>query len=488
MGVKISEAFAYREKKIEHTREQWIKWYGEKVKLMEAEYQEVTPVEFYRDLFPAGSFQTRGNFDDKGNGLIDILSCYCYADREKQYCKKYVLTDELGGLKYVLESNSKADSRLCLCSPVSYYGKHKTNKMAHELFAMVLDIDYVGISQLKNMMKQIGNGARTMPPNYIVNSGRGIHLYYLLKEPIPCYEYMVKQLTKFKAVMQDFVWNESTSLTPKKADHGACTQAFRMVGSETKLGKAYITRAYKVREERWTIEELYLWINQRASSFLKGVDMPKLREPIEVYRQKHPLTFEEAKKKYPNWIPSKSGKSERWICKKDLYNWWLEQIKQKAVVGGRYYAILALAAYGSKCKVPIKQVKKDALELLPYLESLTNDELNHFTKSDIEDALRFLRADKKNVTYKLTRARISELTKIDIPKNKRNGRKQVIHLKIARSIREIRQSIGENVSGGGRPDKQKIVEEWRKAHPDGKKIDCERETGLSRHTVLKWWE
>ena len=395
-----------------------------------------------------------------------------------------MLTDELGGLKYVLESSSKADSRLCLCSPVSYYGKHKTNKMAHELFAMVLDIDYVGISQLKNMMKQIGNGARTMPPNYIVNSGRGIHLYYLLKEPIPCYEYMVKQLTKFKAVMQDFAWNESTSLTPKKADHGACTQAFRMVGSETKLGKAYTTRAYKVREERWTIEELYLWINQRASSFLKGVDMPKLREPIEVYRQKHPLTFEEAKKKYPNWIPSKS---ERWICKKDLYNWWLEQIKQKAVVGGRYYAILALAAYGSKCKVPIKQVKKDALELLPYLESLTNDELNHFTKSDIEDALRFLRADKKNVTYKLTRARISDLTKIDIPKNKRNGRKQATHLKIARSTLSI-MNEDEGRTLQGRPDKQrKIVEEWRKAHPDGKKIDCERETGLSRHTVLKWW-
>ena len=83
--MEIGEAFAYREKKIEHTREQWIKWYGEKVKLMEAEYQEVTPVEFYRDLFPVGSFQTRGNFDDRGNGLIDIISCYCHADREKQY-------------------------------------------------------------------------------------------------------------------------------------------------------------------------------------------------------------------------------------------------------------------------------------------------------------------------------------------------------------------------------------------------------------------
>jgi len=40
----------------------------------------------------------------------------------------------------------------------------------------------------------------------------------------------------------------------------------------------------------------------------------------------------------------------------------------------------------------------------------------------------------------------------------------------------------------GRPMKQDIVAAWQLAHPDGKKIDCERETGLSRHTVLKWWQ
>lgn len=45
--------------------------------------------------------------------------------------------------------------------------------------------------------------------------------------------------------------------------------------------------------------------------------------------------------------------------------------------------------------------------------------------------------------------------------------------------------MGEMVSGGCRPDKAKIVEDWRNAHPDAKKIDCERETGLSRHTILK---
>ena len=39
----------------------------------------------------------------------------------------------------------------------------------------------------------------------------------------------------------------------------------------------------------------------------------------------------------------------------------------------------------------------------------------------------------------------------------------------------------------GRPDKQKIVEEWRKSHPDGKKADCIRDTGLDKKTVYKWW-
>ena len=40
----------------------------------------------------------------------------------------------------------------------------------------------------------------------------------------------------------------------------------------------------------------------------------------------------------------------------------------------------------------------------------------------------------------------------------------------------------------GRPDKAKVVEEWQKAHPDGKKADCIRDTGLSKPTVYRWWK
>lgn len=67
-------------------------------------------------------------------------------------------------------------------------------------------------------------------------------------------------------------------------------------------------------------------------------------------------------------------------------------------------------------------------------------------------------------------------------------RNQKQHLQLARGIRQLKGEMGEMVSGGCRPDKAKIVEDWRNAHPDAKKIECERETGLSRHTILKWWD
>ena len=468
-------------KNYQHTKNQWIKWYKQKNELLAEKYSKASPDEVYRAMFE--NLQTRGSKDDsKGNGMIDIIAYY---PNDRKYTRKYILTDDFEALKYMKPlKKSKELFRLCLCSPCTYYGNHKTNAMAHTVNAVILDLDYVGIQQLKNIVKQIGNGARIMPPNYIVNSGRGLHFYYLLKEPIPAYGYMIEQLTKFKAILEDFIWNETSSLKPDKPDHGAITQAFRMVGAETKLGKEYPVVAFKVREERWSIEELYMWVNSRASSFLKGFDIPTLREPLKVYREKHPLTLAEAKEKYPNWEPNK--KVSKWTNKPDLYYWWIKQIQEKAIVGGRYYSILALAAYASKCDIPYKQLEKDALELVPYLDTLTDDEVNHFTKSDVYDALSFYKRNKKEVTYKLTRDRIAELSKIEIQANKRNGRKQKTHLKIARATLEImNEDRGKALQG--RPDKQQIVEDWQKANPSGTKAECNRATGIDPKTIRKWW-
>ena len=203
------------------------------------------------------------------------------------------------------------------------------------------------------------------------------------------------------------------------------------------------------------------------------------------------MILAEAQKKYPDWNPDNPNK--KWNIKgqkghkgDELYQWWIRQIKEKAIVGGRYYSILALAAYGSKCDIPLTQVEKDAMELFPYLEELTNDETNHFKKSDVKDALRFYRENRAEITYRLTRHRISELTKIDIPENKRNGRKQATHLRIARATLEImNEEEGETLQG--RPSKQEMVQGWRKDNPNGTKYQCTKETGLSKNTVKKWW-
>lgn len=37
-------------------------------------------------------------------------------------------------------------------------------------------------------------------------------------------------------------------------------------------------------------------------------------------------------------------------------------------------------------------------------------------------------------------------------------------------------------------DRQEIIRQWRVSNPNGKKIDCEKETGISRPTILKYWD
>ena len=71
--------------------------------------------------------------------------------------------------------------------PISFYGKTHSKEMAHELFAVAIDVDYVGKQQLKNLLKQFGNGVQ-LRPTYLVSSGKGVHLYYSCRSRFSCIE------------------------------------------------------------------------------------------------------------------------------------------------------------------------------------------------------------------------------------------------------------------------------------------------------------
>ena len=79
---------------------------------------------------------------------------------------------------------------------------------------------------------------------------------------------------------------------------------------------------------------------------------------------------------------------------------------------------------------------------------------------------------------------------MSMPVNKRNWRKQAVHLQGARAIQEINdRANGTNWRGGnGRPSAQVQVYEWRQQHPEGRKADCRRDTGLDPKTIRKWWD
>ena len=114
-------------------------------------------------------------------------------------------------------------------------------------------------------------------------------------------------------------------------------------------------------------------------------------------------------------------------------------------------------------------------------ELRTYNHENELTQSDVDSAMECYSKDYYNFTI----ADIEILTDIRIERNKRNGRKQEQHMAVMRAIQDVVNPDWRE--GNGRPSKQQLVLEWQQQHPTGRKADCIRETGLSKPTVLKWW-
>ena len=119
------------------------------------------------------------------------------------------------------------------------------------------------------------------------------------------------------------------------------------------------------------------------------------------------------------------------------------------------------------------------------------EDINRFTKDDVVCALEMFNEDY--VTF--PRDDIAKISGLSMPANKRNWRKQADHLEIARAIRDIgvRQKGKKDWrEGNGRPigsgTAQVRVQEWRQQHPEGRKVDCHRDTGLDPKTIRKWWD
>ena len=154
---------------------------------------------------------------------------------------------------------------------------------------------------------------------------------------------------------------------------------------------------------------------------------------------------------------------------------------------------MCLAIFAIKCDVPEEELKRDALELVPILDRLSNDTdpKSRFTE---EDALCALHGYRENFKT-WGRDKLALVSAIPMPPNKRNYLTQREHLEIARGIRDIRmkqKGKSDWREGNGRPKgsgtKEKLIKQWKLDHPTGRKVDCHRDTGIDPKTIRKWWD
>ena len=383
--------------------------------------------------------------------------------------------------------------QFALLSPVTYVGRNNTSTNARYLYALAFDLDGVGTRQIKKLCWMIKGGDAPMP-NLITNSGHGLHLYYILDKPVPLYRENIPLLNKLKHGLTNILWNYHTS-TDENTQYQGVLQGFRVPGTLTKFGEKI--RSFHCREAGYhNIPDLNKFL---FTYKLTDKEVNKLWEGP-VYNPTG-VTREEAARRWPEWYVGKVLKKQQvgkfWHVNRAVYDWWKKRLwdaKDEIKVHHRYWCILTLVVYGVKCKIPEEEVKRDAYELVPKLELLTDTEDNHFTTQDVDDAMRAYQENYN--TWPIETIENTTLFRID--KNKRNKKRgRVNHLKVMNFVRDnISYPNGDWRKGNGRKKattenskEARMVQTWRAANPESNnKSACAKDTGLHRNTVMKWWK
>lgn len=452
---------------------------------------EVSALSVYADIFKFGEGYLQTSGEDPGHYKANPIA-YWRNNGEEQGHFRVMFEDEFAEL---LGEIQRADFAIMNCN--TYFGRRNRMEHASKMFAMVFDLDGVTEKTLRAFLSGATEAGVYPYPTYIVLSGHGVHLYYVFDEPVSLYPNIKLQMKELKYALIKKIWNQYTS-TDEHPQMQGIGQSFRVIGGKTKEGAGEdMLRAFRMTTHPTSVEELNRYVDVPSQ-----VNMEQLWKASKV-------SLDEAKERWPEWyqkvVVEKNSDPSYWDLSEKvhgdnpyaIYTWWLEQIRSGATYGHRYFAIMCLAIYAIKCRYPYEDLERDALALVPFLNSLNPDE--PFTEADCEAALECY--DMRYCTFPIKD--IIALSNIYFERNIRNHNSRWVHLQAdiwrdpvtgrpkinkCRQQRELTlQFMRENHEIKGRPSKKEVVTAWRKEHPSGTKAACIRETGLSKKTVYKWW-
>ena len=118
--------------------------YREKNAHLRQYLEPVEPYEFYREIFPEGSFERKGHYEDAKGNAIALTVPKKQDSRENGVAleiegdgkaRRHLITDELEELSEIQGTD------FTIMSPISYFGRQRRGQNARYLYAMVFDLD-----------------------------------------------------------------------------------------------------------------------------------------------------------------------------------------------------------------------------------------------------------------------------------------------------------------------------------------------------------
>lgn len=449
-----------------------------------ARFEEVGPAGFYRELFPSGSLAKGPG--EEGYGAVCLR---VWRDDDGEHAGRVPVWDGLEELGHLLAIDP-AMGVTDIVSPVSYAGRRPRLDRAHALYSLTFDLDGLvmddrgdGPAGIVDLFYQMGPAEHRGPllprPTFTVSSGTGLHLYYLLDEPIRMWPDVCERLSAFREALTRRLWNQYVTDLSREAQMEGVVQGFRAVGSLTK-SRDQLARAFRTGG-RVTMAEMDSFVPEDARV-----------SPLTGRRRSLP----EARALWPEWDPDWRRKAtlaphSPWRVKRALFDWWCRRVESgEPFEGNRYWCVWVAACLAAKCpEVSFEELEAWAYSVRPRLDEKTARPGNEFTEEDVAGALA---AYGNPVSVKLRRDKIAEKTRLPMPVNKRNGRSLEQHVKMINALRKMRRDVlGEDeYRKSGRPKgsgtKRDEIRSYASEHPEASHSEIARALGVSRPTVIKW--
>lgn len=360
--------------------------YSKKVVLLQTFFKALSPKEFYCILY-----------GDCERTYLCILQNEMNSKKQRGTYKAVNGFDALVDISY-----KRSDVYI---PPASFFSDCFRLVTLNQLFALVVDIDDLSHTGLSWLLRKIDIGK--LRPTLLVNSGNGIHLYYVFDKPVDCYNYRKPILKRLAKDVQKY-WESHNYSVDKKV---TLIQPYRVIGALSKAGET--TTGYLVGE-KWKVEalakymQIKLWsedkknkLQKNSNNLAQGIINNK---DIEIF---------------PNGD-------------RPFYNHCLTRVAEEVVEGFRYTALFALAIVAYKCRIRHEKMERD----IRLCAELFNERCKPNSRIEEVEILKTLKGFSKKFVL-VCSLQLEEWFGFNFPRlTKRNRRRREEHLALVREIRK----------------------------------------------------